>query len=92
MPLRGIVTACEHGRVLLYNLRRVACFDKSGLAWTSRGLFDAEMTSVKLIDGRIACYGYLGWIDPDKQFELLLDPATGEVVGGDGEAVDIYGA
>jgi|GEM_PF-3481597 len=87
-PVRGTITS--DNRLFLYDWAFVAAFGPDGPMWKSRGLFDADMMSVSLMDNAIACHGRLDWIDPDRFFRLLLDPATGEITGGDAEALEVY--
>jgi hypothetical protein len=78
-------------RLFIRNCVEIHCFDHTGLAWKSRGLFEGDINSAEWCDGFVHCKGPMGWVDPDREFSLYLDPATGDVVAGDDEALKVYG-
>jgi hypothetical protein len=78
-------------RLFVRNCVEIYCFDYTGLAWNSGALFEGDMNSAAWHDGFVRCMGPMGWIDPDREFSLYLDPATGDVVAGDVEALKVYG-
>lgn len=90
-PLRGSIPGPD-GAVFLWGLYEVIRLERGGLQWKSQGLFGGDLTSVVLREGGLACLGPLDWIEPGRQFTLLLDPTTGRIAGGDPEAVEAHDA
>jgi hypothetical protein len=77
-------------RLFVGNSVEIHCFDPAGFAWKTSGLFEGDLASVTWQDGLVHCAGPMGWVDPNRNFSLYLDPTTGEVVGGDDEARKVY--
>lgn len=76
--------------LILHDHGFVACFGEGGMIWRSVGLFDANISDVEVKGGRLLCTGYLPWIEEERRFCVELDAATGRIVGGDPEVLEIH--
>ena len=58
--------------------------------WLRSGMFEGDMFSAELESGKIICKGQLDWLNL-KDATIVLDAKTGEVIGGDEEAMVVAG-
>lgn len=87
--IRGILSDPD-GAAYMWNWHEVACFDRQCCRWNVSGLFNADFWSVDLREGQLTFRGYLDWVEPGRLFTLLLDPGTGQIAGGDPEALEAH--
>ena len=90
-PVRGSIHSSGE-TVYLWSLHEVACFERNGQRWKRKALFGGDLMSVVMQSGRLACLGYIDWVEPGRLFTLLLDPETGQISGGDPEALSSHRA
>jgi hypothetical protein len=84
---REIISNGANKSLISSDSYQVICFQKDGKMWLRRGMFEADMFEVELSDKQIVCSGNVNWVSGHETKTIVLDAATGEVVGGDEDAM-----